>query len=154
MSACLARLPLRRGSHLTPDTNSSQLYRHLPPGISHTHAHQPHTHLIQPQPGSHLTLPSPARLHHLLQQSTETCAWCMSSIDLGSHFHGHPTPAHTPTSLPSHLQEACRYSLHPFTVYSQCGPACTMSVLHVNPSSPACWLGCHSVPSTHGKAME
>lgn len=83
------------------------------------HTPASHTPFIQPKPGSHLTLLSPERLHHLLQQS----AWRMRNIDLGSHFSGYPTTAHTPTSLFSHLQEACPYSLHPFTVCSQCGLA-------------------------------
>lgn len=43
----------------------------LVPRVSHTHARHPHKYLIQPQPGSHPTLPSPACLHHLLQQSAE-----------------------------------------------------------------------------------
>lgn len=66
--------------------------------------------------------------------------------------------AHTPMAThhwPAllHLYPAtCRrhvpiYSPHPLTVDLLRGLVCRVFVLCVNPCSPACWLGCHSVPS-------
>lgn len=75
----------------------------LVPRVSHTHARHPHKYLIQPQPGSHPTLPSQ-------HACIIFCSRVLRSvIDTRHALPRAQTPMathHWPTPVPCHLQEA------------------------------------------------